>query len=273
MSDAFNADWLALRERSDHAARAAGLLASLRTRTAAAHPLRVLDLGAGTGSNLRYLAPRLTVAQHGTLLDHDAHLLARAGRVVGTVPDATGKPVIVITQQADLGTLDADLLRRADLVTGSALLDLVTADWLDNLVRHCAALALPALFALTYDGTTAWSPADPDDPLARDLINDHQTRDKGLGPALGPTACGYAIEAFTAAGFRVQAEPSPWQLGPGASALQRELLDGWATAATAQSADAADRLRHWAERRRHHIAEGTSRVTVGHLDLLAEPPS
>ena len=71
----FSAEGLALREPVDSAARsesvAAFVAASLRGRS----PLRIVDIGSGTGSNLRFLASRLA-GRHRLLAfgDGPAHL-------------------------------------------------------------------------------------------------------------------------------------------------------------------------------------------------------
>ena len=61
MSETFTADWLALREPVDHRSRADDLLNVLGTWWETAGGSRIADLGSGTGSNLRYLAPRLSL--------------------------------------------------------------------------------------------------------------------------------------------------------------------------------------------------------------------
>ncbi len=84
VSDAhFDADWLALREPVDHRSRAAAVVPLLRQAWRAVGWSQVLDLGCGTGSNVRYLAPKLVGPQEWTVLDHDLELLSRV-----TVPDA-----------------------------------------------------------------------------------------------------------------------------------------------------------------------------------------
>jgi hypothetical protein len=52
----FTTDWLALREPADAVARAGALVGPFVSGIAATR--RIIDLGAGTGANLRYLAPR-----------------------------------------------------------------------------------------------------------------------------------------------------------------------------------------------------------------------
>lgn len=282
MSETFDPAWLVLREPVDHRSRAAAALTLLAPAWRAGGWSRVVDLGSGTGSNLRYLAPRLPGEQHWTLVDHDADLLARAEAPPGT-------HVTQVTPVAgDLADAGLDAIRRSDtdLATGSALLDLVSKAWLEALAAACRDSGCAALFALTWDGGIQWRAADgrrpaddADDGLVRRAVAAHQRRDKGLGPALGPLAGLTAEMQFRAAGYRVWLLPSPWRLGPADAALARALVDGWASAAEEELADnpppddpaAAARVRDWAARRRATIDSGGFGLTVGHLDLLALP--
>lgn len=264
MAESFSADWLALREPVDHRSRPAGILRHVeawwRHRP---RPLRVVDLGSGTGSNLRYLAPRFAAAQRWTVVDHDARLLDRVAPVPGAIE--------VTRVVGDLDREGLAAVKDADLVTASALLDLVSEAWLHKLVVVCGAVGCGALFALSYDGTIAWGDADPDDALVLDAIDAHQRRDKGLGgAALGPAAAPTAAALFASEGFRTWLERSPWVLGPDDRALAHELLRGWEGAAIEQIPDHERRIRAWAERRRAAIARGVA-LTVGHWDLAAAP--
>jgi SAM-dependent methyltransferase len=200
MSERFQADWLALREPADHRARALSLVHRLQAWSGR-RPLNILDLGAGTGSNLRFLAPLLPVGQHWTLVDHDAALLAR---VTTSVAGVAWRGI-----QADLAEWPRFTADPApDLVSASALLDLVPAAWLDSLVEVCRTSEAACLMALSYDGSSAWSAADPDDAAVLAAVNAHQERDKGLGAALGPRAPEQLARRFRAAGFAVWVEPS-----------------------------------------------------------------
>jgi SAM-dependent methyltransferase len=271
MSERFAADWLSLREPADHAARPQALTQSLARRFASAGRLRVLDLGAGTGSNLRYLAPRLPCAQRWTLVDHDRALLARAVEACESASRG-GWPLLELeTTVLGLAALSARDLTGFELVTASALLDLVTTDWLRRTVEQCRRARATVLFALSYDGSARWDPAEPEDDIVRAAVNAHQRRDKGLGPALGPAAGSTVAELLTAAGYRVSVEPSPWRLGPADAALQEQLIAGWAIAAAEQDPSLAAPVRRWTARRRAHLAAGRSRLRLGHVDVLAEP--
>ena len=223
----------------------------------AAIDLHVVDLGAGSGSNLRCLAPHLGPQQAWRLLDADAGLLAGIAAPPGTT---------VATEVADLSAIEAVALA-ADLVTATAFLDLVSADWLARLVACLDGAAV--LFALTYDGRIDWDPLDPSDALARELVNRHQRTDKGFGPALGPEAAHQAVHLLKGAGYAVMTADTAWRLGPGDAALQHALLSGYRGAAAAVAPDRAGDIAAWASRREALIAAGNSRLTVGHTDLWA----
>jgi SAM-dependent methyltransferase len=254
----FGARWLALREPADWAARCEGLTRRLAVRLSS--PVRVLDLGAGTGANVRYLSAVLPSPQHWLLVDHDPALLRLAARQTpgSTAPD---------TRLADLAALPPDLFAAVGLVTASALLDLVSARWLTELASRCRVRGAAVLFALTYDGRVVCRPSEPEDDDVRDLVNRHQRTDKGFGPALGPTAPEASAAAFAAAGFEVERSRSDWVLGPDACDLQLHLIDGWARAAAEVAPGQARRIERWRERRVAHVRDGRSTVRVGHEDL------
>ncbi len=249
----FSAEWLALREPADAAARSATVtgaaIDALRGATAGEGERLAVDLGAGTGSNLRFLAPRLPGAWRWRLVDRDPALLARAAGAHGA-----GAGAAVECLEADLARLDdARVLAGASLVTASALLDLVSDAWLADLVDRIAAAGAAALFALSYDGRIACTPADPMDDGVVALVNAHQRTDKGFGPALGPDAARRASELFAARGYRVERAASDWRLGTADADLQRELIDGWARAAGEMRPGEAAAIESWRERRRAHV--------------------
>ena len=265
--ESFSADWLALREPADHAARAAALTSALAERLVGRPGTRAVDLAAGTGSNVRYLMPRVPHIQHFTLVDHDPALLAQAWRLLMPVGHAAGRSFDV--RHGDLTALDTVTFDDCALVTASALLDLVSEQWLRTLAQHCRAAGADVLFALTYDGRIACDPVDGDDERVRGLVNQHQRGDKGFGPALGPDATRVAEACFRAEGYVVDVAASDWVLSPEQHELQRELVAGWAGAARELAPSAAALIDGWRARRLSHIDAGRSHLRVGHCDLAA----
>ncbi len=283
----FSGEWLALREPVDDRSRSGTLVTRLSAR-APEGQMHILDLGAGTGANLRYLAPRLGGEQEWLLVDHDSSLLGLveerlstwagdAGlkfRRVGDTLALEGPDLscLVRRQQLDLAQ-PSGRLKFPDpwLVTASALMDLVAQSWLEALLARCRSAGTQLLFALNYDGTAEFSPKLAHDSRVHALVNQHQALDKGFGPALGPRAAQHAPALFRRWGYDVEATDSPWRLGPEDSPLQTALLDGWAQAAVAMAPNETELVRDWLRRRSDRIATGASNIRIGHRDLLACP--
>jgi SAM-dependent methyltransferase len=253
----FSAEWLALRDPADAAARDPVLLAAAAAaarRTAGGAAPVLVDLGCGTGATAQAFRPHLPQARW-RLVDADADLLALAVAATGGEGHCR-----------DLGDVAGLPLGGAHLVTASALLDLMPRDWVARLAAQLAADGIGFYAALSYDGAMEWTPAHPSDDVVVAAFNAHQRGDKGLGPALGPAAAEVTAEILTAAGFVVRLAPSPWQLGPDAATLQAELARGIAAAAgEAGCTDAG----FWLAAR---TTGPPGRCRIGHLDLLALPP-
>lgn len=277
----FSAEWLALREPADHAARDPGLLAELGAALAGRNRLRIVDLGCGTGSNLRALAPALPAPrQDWRLVDHDPALLAAAGGRLSAWaqqarPDgdalalrAAGRDLSVGLARADLvADLDGALGPAPDLVTAAALFDLASPAFIDRVVAAVAARGAAFYTALTYDGREAWDPPHPADEAVHRAFLAHQRRDKGFGLAAGPDATAELARAFRARGYRVRTAESPWRLAAADARLVAGLAEGIAGAAAEAGVPAAE-AGAWLEARRSGAA-----CLVGHLDLLALPPA
>jgi len=291
----FSADWLAQREPFDRAARASAasafdwkaLATQLRRERTGDAAITVLDLGCGTGASLREIAPRLGGVQRWRLVDHDAALLAAVPAALarwaqargwrlrahgnGLRVDGDGLQLDIACVQADLAAdFDAVPFDGAQLVTCAALLDLVSASWLEALVNRCAGIGAAMCWALSVDGRLAWTGAEAGDALVRDAFRTHQRRDKGFGAALGDAAVQAATQSLATAGYRLQAAESDWVIDGTRSAADRAMLralvDGMAHAAREQCPAHAAPIDAWCARRLATL--GATRLRVGHIDLL-----
>jgi hypothetical protein len=262
----FSAEWLALREPYDLAARNPNVLDAVAASFKSHPAMRIRDLACGSGSTFRALHRRLPGAQHWDLVDSDPDLLALAcnGRL--------DKHATLNAVRLDLsGNLETALGASIDLITISALLDLVSQPWLDRFLHEIGARALPVYAALTYDGRIDLSPADPFDAAIISAVNAHQRTDKGFGPALGPSAAGSAITGFESIGYSVISGHSDWIINSDDRVMQAELLDGWACAAQVMGTLSETDITDWRSRRRTAVAAGLSSMRVGHVDIFARP--
>jgi len=263
------ADWLTLREPFDVAARSDILSRAVSSALPRDRPVRIVDLGTGRGSNVRYLSGYLPLPQEWLLLDEDAVVLEQVpAAMIGRLDPQCA----VEARQVNLGALDSTMFEGRHLVTASALLDLVSERWLRSLAEHCREGRAVGLFALSYNGESRCRPAEPEDEEIRELMNRHQrANDKGFGTAAGPDAVAVAERSFKAVGYRVERAASDWNLPPDAREMQRELVHGWAEAASEIAPARSAMISSWLRRRHDHIDAGRSQIVVCHEDLIATP--
>lgn len=279
----FSADWLAEREAADARARSADLVGTLPGRFES-----IVDLGAGTGSNLRWLAPKLDSPQRWVLVDNDKRLLVAArkslrmwahqrgykarGRGNDLSMTGPGFDCTVTTLRLDLADSLSELdLPTGCLVTASALFDLVSRPWLAGLIARIERSGASILWTMTYDGRVTIDPANAFDDAVIGLVNRHQLTDKGFGPALGPDAWLVAQSLLEQAGLDVRAIDSSWQCGSKDKALVATLIDDWAAAATGIAPADARSIEKWRKARAGQAARGRLRLSVGHRDLVGRP--
>lgn len=277
----FDPNWLALREPVDHRSRDRKLITSLAGKIGRKDGVSVLDLGCGTGSNLRALAPLLAQDwQSWTLVDHDNALLEAAVEELENWADDSenfgeelilnkgSKRLTVDLRKIDLNLdMDKVLDWRADLVTAAALFDLVSESWMLAFAVGIARRNMSFYTALTYDGREEWTPSHPQDKAVNAAFNHHQVSDKGFGLSAGPGATAALERAFTAAGYSVETAASDWQLGPQDHELIRELASGIAGAARETALLPEADIAAWLAA---HQKPGAS-CLIGHQDLLARP--
>lgn len=276
-SSLFAADWLRLREPIDHSSRAVRLESRLLAALPDRAVLSVLDLGSGSGSNLRHLAPRLERPQRWTLLDHDRDLLDQACQSRPELSDLS-----LVARCLNLSRIAALDLPRPDLVTASAWLDLVSEDWIDQFAARLETWRVPTLIVLSVDGRRGFLhrsgevQVDAKDTALQEAFNEHQRVPKGLGRrgALGPGAV-RALTDRLSENFEVTPAASDWTLPAGSAAARSlgiELLHGWAESVRdLRSSLDLPSIEPWHNDRKRQIEHGELGLYVGHQDLLALP--
>lgn len=273
----FSPEWLALREPVDHRSRDRGLAVLLAAHLAAREEPRIVDLGCGTGSNLRALAPQLGPRQSWTLVDYDARLLSAArDRLVawadrttdcrvGVILHKAEREISVRFRQADLvRDLDAALGEAPDLVTASALFDLCSTGFIERFASAITSRKAAFYTVLTYDGVQTWLPPHAADAAMRDAFIAHQKTDKGFGVSAGPDAPGALASAFRQAGYDVREADTPWRLGADDAQLIADLAAGFAGAVEETGSVDGAVLASWR-------AVARTGSVVGHTDTLALP--
>ena len=282
----FSAQWLGLREPVDHRSRNQALQVQVinylaQVKTVYPGSVYVTDLGSGTGSNLRALAPHLNSIQYWTLVDYDQTLLQVARSTLLAWADSEiesaetssttiknlsirklNKTIIVKFKCVDLlNDYQAILNEPTDLITAAAFFDLVAKPWL---TKFCASLSKPLYTVLTYDGNEKWSPPEIVDSDILKAFHQHQRTDKGFGSALGPTASECLQSLLRDQHFTTICAPSPWILNHQDSALIKQLSIGTAEAVREMATLAVTVVNQWEQSRMH-----ASRCEIGHIDIFS----
>ena len=276
----FDPAWLDLREPADHRSRNEELARVLARHLGRRASITVLDLGCGTGSNLRATAPLLGAEQHWTLVDHDQALLeAAVARLCALGHGAErngsrlllskdGKRITVRFRRADLAR-DLEQVARA----GRRSLHRLGAvrSRLRRLHRHPRGGDRAAQGVLLHGAH-----------LQRPAALDAQARGRRSALAVGiPRAPGArqglrrrrrgrsrrrcSRAAFDEAGYTVSEGDSGWRLEAGDEALIASLGGGFAAAV--RETELVPR-----PRRRSGSRSSRTGALVGHTDTLAIPP-
>lgn len=277
----FSAEWLALREPADHRARDQALQNNICEQLeivalAEQRAVRLIDLGCGSGSNLRALATRLPAQQHWTLVDYDPLLLAAARAALIGWADQVVSDNAILTLRKNTKTIEVEFVQvdlardiervlawPADLITAAAFFDLVAEPWL---IRFCQALRVTLYTVLTYDGNEQWLPAHHADATMLKAFHAHQKTDKGFGVAAGPDASAIMQRELAARGFQVTLAPSPWKIDQAEAAFMRALATGSAAAVRETGLLSTQEVEQWLAAR-----VSAQQCSIGHWDILATP--
>ncbi|TFC22590.1 SAM-dependent methyltransferase [Cryobacterium glucosi] len=262
-------DWLALREPEDAAARSRDL-----ALTAAAKipdgPVIVHDLGSGTGSMMRWLAPLLPGPQTWILHDWNPDLIESAiGRM--RPRDGNSAAISVLARPGNLADLRASDLEGASLVTASALLDVLTSHETHTIVDACVDASCPALLTLSVTGRVRLSPRDHLDAAFEEAFNAHQLRLADNRRQLGPYGAPIARGLFTQAGWEVRQTATEWLLDHSRHRLLLDWFCGWVDAAVEQDPRLGAEAARFRRLRMSQIRRGELAARIRHVDLLAWP--
>jgi SAM-dependent methyltransferase len=272
----FSTEWLDLREAADARARNSDVANAVAARFTLRDDLNVVDLGAGTGANLRATAPLLPQRQTWTLVDRDASHLDAARRKLVTWADSHtmdgdalelekgSRKIRLVVKSAELAHDIASLVGDAQLVTASALFDLTSEAYIREFAKVVVAAKAAFYATLNYNGLQKWTPHRPSDNQVAAAFQRHQMRDKGFGVAAGPLAASHLVDQFRINGYVALEGESPWRLERTDRMLIEELVRGYAVAVTEEGGVDEKALLAW-------VKVSRTAAFIGHTDVFATP--
>lgn len=273
----FSTEWLDLREAADTRARNSDIANAVAARFTLRDELNVVDLGSGTGANLRATAQLLPQRQVWTLVDRDTSLLDAARNKLTRWADRHAidgdalelekgsRKIRVVFKSAELARETADLVGGgAQLVTASAFFDLTSEAYIREFAKAVVAANAAFYATLNYNGLQKWTPHRPADNQIAAAFQRHQMRDKGFGAAAGPLAASNLVDQFRINGYVALEGESPWLLERADRMLIDELVRGYTVAVTEAGGVDEKTILAW-------VKVSRSGAFIGHTDVFATP--
>ncbi len=268
--------WLKARYEADAKARNQTLLQEFLKRLPAGETLDIIDLGAGMGSNFRFLHPVIDQNQHWTLVDIDKDLLDAVPRFLSKVTGqkiTPGKPFHSNEKEIILETRLQNLLNSfsvkisADIIVSNAVFDLFSEDQFDQLVQHLDAPLV--YFSINYKGTT-FSPSRAADEKYLALYDQHMQRDQDFGNGMGPQCAELMPLIFKKHQFEVITGPSDWVLDTSDPEVQHYLVNFMEEAVPELlKEEKVSDFRNWVKNVQDRIDNRELAIRVKHDDILA----
>lgn len=251
-------EWLAARELADSRSRST-MLAKAFADAVRPDDL-IVDLGSGTGTNIRYLERYLSSKQKWLAIDNDSVLLEQASvRLPRDRVTFATRNLASDLQSVPSGPGVA--------ITASAFLDITSKEWLVQLAHHCC--DSPLLIAMSAASQPIWHPIDEFDEPIRLQLDTHQRADHGFGPSLGIDAVQFLAQQLRDQGCHVTLRPGNWTLDSSDDALISLMING--VMRRVQVGPNALDAHGWQQRRQDQLQSGELRLVLKHMDLLSLP--
>lgn len=286
----FATDWLEERYRFDVAARNPQVEAACLQYLSTCSPINIIDIGTGTGANFIYLAEKFPQSQRWVLVELNPDLLKRARTRLTAWATANGYHIkpgkSSLHFKKDQQQIQVDFLKGSfldlprllplkdyDLVTASAVFDLLSKDMIQNLAQTFHENRLALLATLNYE-SMSYLPIDPADEQWIGLYEAHMQRQQEFGQALGPNCSAYLESCFARlSGEQLLRAPSRWQIEPADTEMHRHLLGFMETSLleiTVNGHSGKD-LTAWLEHKKQQLKTQQLRLSVVHSDLFIAP--
>lgn len=220
---------------------------------------RIVDLGAGLASNLRFWVSRIGTPQDWALVEIDQKLIREGGCWLDQLPAGISARYV---QQDFMKFLQEH--PAPDLLLCNALLDVLTAHQITGLLDYLWIHRVPLLASINYSGMEFY-PALPEDQRFIGAYEAHMEREQPAGFALGRS-----LEPFlsTVRGpFEVVMHPSPWEI-PAQDTLMLHFLLDYMEKAVPEMLPQHDHpaFRDWLRVRREQVKERRLSARVLHID-------
>ena len=282
----FSKAWLTEREFFDNQSRSNLLIKEIKKDSRSIN--KIIDLGCGTGSFLRWCIAQKLSFSEAMLIDFDRRLINSIGMLfrrflknknytikkvntreyLVTNLSSLEKSKILFLKKNIINSLDK--IDRYDLVSLSALSDLLSKNIIRRLLSKTNRNKY-IYFSLCFNGKIRWSPVNEFDNYVINKFNKHQIQDKGFGIALGENSIRYIESIANKNSYVYTKKDSSWKINSfniQGKSFQEKYLKIILTALKNDDITDKDILKLWFSKRMQSIKHIKSKLIVGHNDIL-----
>ena len=282
----FSLSWIKSREPYDSLSRS-DLLVSLYKKDRHFFK-KILDLGGGNGSFLRWCDSKNIVYDDFLIIDHDQSLLKNFFNItkkyffqnseellkINTMSyelqkkDSKRTSYITLQQQDILRSIES--INNYNVISLSAVSDLLSRNHIKEIL-HKIEKGKVIYFSICFDGTVKWVNKNKYDKYIISMFNKHQQQEKTLGFALGSKNIETIKSISLKKGFKTSIADSSWVLNSdtdNARNFQNSYLKTIYNPLRKYELIDQDILKEWFQVKTKDIKMKKSSLRVGHKDIL-----
>lgn len=263
--------WLNLREKYDNQARNKDLEDFVINKLSKLNKIKILDLGAGGGSNFFYFNDKFKQKQTWTLVDKNPNLQQYIHRDI-------------IKRNGDfenLSILTSDFLsstcpiynQEYKLVLANAVFDLLTQDQFDQLMKNFYKFNLidPSTifyFTLNINDKIFFNPREEEDQRVVEIFQQHMSVTEKTQKRMGVECTDHIEKTFEKYGLKNLKGESIWKIDPNDTEFLKYKMKFIENACRSEKLNSTS-IHNWFEKRNEQIEEKKLSIHVCHYDLVS----
>jgi hypothetical protein len=284
--DKFSLSWIKMREKYDLKSRSDLLLRQYKKDNSFFK--KIIDLGSGNGSFLRYCHTKKIIFDDMTLIDYDPKLLRNfytttckylknsGYSLLKELPTKYKLKKMDETKTRNIKLINNDISKSFDIIDSynlislSAMSDILPISFIKKLLNNVSKNKIIYL-SICFSGTVDWHIKHKYDKYIVSMFNNHQEMNKGSGYAIGAKSIklikGHSIKKQ----YKVSIKDSSWKINSNTEddkTFQRMYLDTIYRPLKKDENTDKEMLLDWKEAKLRAIQSGRSKIIVGHKDIL-----
>ena len=252
--------------------------------------LKIVDIGSGTGANVRYYFDKIPHAQEWTLIEQSTYLLEECRHSLSAFAQehnyswqAQGDAFLLTDTEEKTATIklvpgrlehieQLTDLPHTDVVTANAVFDLLSFEQFDALVSTLARHDVCLLATLNYY-ETSFLPFSDQDHRFTHWYHMHMKRPQPMGIAMGPDCSAEMLDLLAQHHMMIEQEGSQWHLKKCDLTMHRYILHFMKQAISELSLSQEEQrdFNAWLDRKKELCRQRELEIIIDHSDIFACP--